>query len=84
MGSLETYCYKERMKQLNYNMPFLHIFNVRLFTFFPNVMLGFDVVKFDKWLGTKNGQSTYDAIKERFGDPGVEMIKNLMKKEPLS
>ena len=75
----EAYCYKERMKQLNYNMPFLRVFGVRLFLFFPKVILGFDVVKFDHWLGTKDNQSTYDSVLEKYGQAGVNLIKKLVE-----
>ena len=79
MSSLADYAYKERMKQLNYNTPFLRIFGVRLSLFFPNVILGFDVVEFDKWLAPKDNQSTYEAVRERFGKQGVEILKKLVK-----
>ena len=76
--TVENYALKERQKQLEYNMPFLRIFGVRLFLFFPEVLLGFDVVKFDKWIKPAENESTYDAVKRKFGEPGVDMIKKLI------
>ena len=79
MEPLQTYVLKERYKQLDYNMPFLKIFGIRLFKFFPNVILGFDVIKFDQWINPKKNESTYNAIKRKFGLKGVKLIKNLVK-----
>lgn len=76
--SLQDYALKERRKQLDYNMPFLRVFGVRLFLFFPNVILGFDVVKFDKWIEPAENESTYEAINRKFGQAGVDLIKNLL------
>jgi len=79
METLQDYAYKERKKQLNYNIPFLKIFGKRLSLFFPNVLLGFDVVSFDNWIKPKKGESTYQAIKRKFGQDGVELIKKLVE-----
>jgi len=79
MNDFEAYCYKNRMKQLDCNMPFFYIFGVRLALFFPKVTLGFDVVSFDKWLKPKNGQSTYEVVLERFGQAGVDLLKQLVE-----
>lgn len=79
METIQDYALRERYKQLNYNMPFLKIFGVRLFKFFPNVILGFDVIKFDQWINPRKNESTYDAIKRKFGSKGVNLIKNLVR-----
>ena len=76
--SIQEYALKERMKQLDYNMSFLRIFGIRLSLFFPNVILGFDVVKFDDWIKPEENESTYEAIARKFGDPGVDIIKKLL------
>lgn len=78
MNEFETYCLKERHKQLDYNMPFLRVFGVRLSVFFPKVVLGFDVVAFDKWIKPKEGQSTYEAVFEKYGQVGVDLLKQLV------
>jgi len=79
MNDFETYCLKERYKQLNLNMPFLKVFGVRLSKFFPNVLLGFDVVAFDKWIAPKDNQNTWGAIFEKYGQPGVDLVKKLIE-----
>ncbi len=76
--SLQDYALKERKKQLEYNMSFLKIFGIRLSTFFPNVILGFDVVKFDRWIKPEETENTYDAILRKFGLEGVDLIKKLI------
>ena len=73
--SLQDHALKERHKQLDYNMPFLRIFKVRLSLFFPDVILGFDVIAFDKWIKPDENKSTYDVIKRKFGQDGVDLIK---------
>ena len=78
MDKFESYCYKERMKQLKYNTPFLIIFGVRLSLFFTNIILGFDVIAFDKWIKPKDNQSTYESAFERYGQDGVELLKRLV------
>ena len=79
MNEFETYCLKERRKQLDLNMPFLRVFGVRLAIFFPKVILGFDVVKFDKWLAPKKNQSIRDAVLERYGQEGVDILNKLVQ-----
>lgn len=75
---LETRCLKERMKQLDLNMPFCKLFGAPLSKFFPNVMLGFDVVAFDTWIAPNENQSTYEAIESKYGSDGVKLIKQLL------
>ena len=79
MNDFETYCLKERHKQLYYKIPFSKVFGIRLFTFFTKVVVGFDVVAFDKWLKPKENQSTYEAVFERFGQEGVDLLKKLVE-----
>ena len=79
MCSLQEYALKERYKQLDYNMPFLRMFGVRLSEFFPNVIGGFDVVKFDEWIAPKENESTYQAIERKFGEDAVALIKKLVE-----
>jgi hypothetical protein len=78
METVQDYILKERQKQLTYNMPFLKVFGVRLKLFFPKVLLGFDVVAFDKWLQPAPTESTYDAVNRKFGQDGVDLIKALV------
>jgi hypothetical protein len=78
METMQDYFLKERNKQLTYNMPFIRMFGVRLFTFFPNVALGFDVVAFDEWIAPEKNESTYQAIDRKFGKDAVELIRKLV------
>ena len=77
-NTIEEYALKERHKQLDFNMSFCRIFGVSLFEFFPNVLLGFDVIKFDKWIAPKKNESTYEAIERKFGKDAVTLIKKLI------
>jgi len=43
------------------------------------VILGFDVVKFDKWLAPKKNQSIRDAVLERYGQEGVDILNKLVQ-----
>jgi len=79
MITLKDYVLIERNKQLTYNMPFLKIFGVRLSKFFPNVLLGFDVIAFDKWVSPHENESTYQAVERRFGKAGVELLRKLVE-----
>lgn len=78
MESMKEYLLKERYKQLDYNMPFVKLFGVRLFRFFPHVMFGFDVIAFDKWIEPHKNESTIQAVKRKFGQNGVNLIDKLL------
>ena len=57
---------------------FSSIFGVPLHRF-HNRVFGFDIVRFDDWLGgTVDGQSLRDLVKERYGSEGVEIIECLI------
>ena len=74
----ENYCLKNRMKQLDLNMPFCKVFGAPLSKFFPKVLLGFDVIAFEAWIHPNENQSTYEAIEAKFGQEGVDIIKQLI------
>jgi hypothetical protein len=45
---------------------------------FFNVILGFDVVKWDAWLEVPEGQSASQVTTERFGEPFTATIQQLI------
>jgi hypothetical protein len=45
---------------------------------FMDMMLGFDIVAFDKHLGTPDGTSTKDFITEKYGDEATQLIEDLI------
>jgi hypothetical protein len=58
---------------------FQHCFKIRINQFWQGNVLGFDVVKFDGWVGNKNPKmSLQDAVLEKYGDEGVRIIKKLL------
>lgn len=69
---------KERMKSLDNCDEFQRVFKTRLKPFWPDNIFGFDIVKFDEWLGTPDNMSMTDYIKERFGQEGNDLIDKLL------
>lgn len=75
---------KENMRDLAIEdgvaQNFLRIFGVPLKTFFNNSMrcqvMGFDLLAFDKWLGSEDG-SIADVVEKRFGKEGRDLIERL-------
>ncbi len=69
---------KERMKSLDECVEFQQVFKTRLKPFWQGNIFGFDVVEFDRWLKVPDGISTMQHIKERFGQPGVDIVNRLL------
>lgn len=61
---------------LKYGPEFKTIFGIQV-THFANV-LGFDVIKFDEWLGTPDGISTADYLTQRYGDRARQLVESLL------
>ena len=69
---------KNRMNTLELNMPFLKVFGVRLKLYWDGNILGFDVLKFDKFLCPEQNESSFDCIERKFGQEGIDIIKKLL------
>jgi len=45
---------------------------------FWETFTGFDVIKFDAWLGTPDGTSTRDYITSKYGDQATKLAESLL------
>jgi len=45
---------------------------------FWDTFTGFDVVKFDEWLGTPDGTSTRDYITSKYGEEATKLVEGLI------
>lgn len=76
--TFQDICYRKRLAVLAEAGPFQKCFKVRLKLFYPNMVLGLDVVAFDKWLQPEVNESTWDAIQRKYGAEGTRIIKILI------
>ena len=60
---------------------FQDIFNTRLCKFY-NPVTGFDVIAFDRFIGTPDGISMEQWIKREYGERGLNLIVDLLKVRP--
>jgi len=69
----------EKNKQtLNQNRSqFRRVFGIELHRFM-HPLFGFDAIRFDEWLGTPDGISTYDYIKETKGNEALTLVQGLV------
>ena len=69
---------KNRMKADKYHRDFKRVFGVGLMNYF-NFIFGFDIVLFDEQVvKPPEGKSTKEAIREKHGDEGVQIIEGLI------
>lgn len=45
---------------------------------FWDTFTGFDIVKFDEWLGTPDGTSTRDYITSKYGEKATNLVEGLI------
>lgn len=45
---------------------------------YMDFLLGFDIVKFDDWLGTPDGTSAADWLKQKYGDEACALVEALL------
>jgi len=72
------YILKNRLALLKEKDNFTKCFGIRINDFWENNILGFDVIKFDKWMQVRDNESTADVVKEKYGDEGLRIIKSLL------
>ena len=68
---------KNKENIVAHRLNFRHTFGREL-TAFMHPLLGFDVIAFDDYLKTPDGQSTNDFITEKYGEAACEMIHALL------
>lgn len=61
-----------------WNQAFVQTFRVSLLKFW-HPLYGFDLVRFDTWLGTPHNVSTKDYLHQRYGEKGVAIIAGLIE-----
>ncbi len=69
---------KNRLVLLKEKDNFTKCFGERINQFWESNILGFDIIKFDKWLKVKDNESTADVVKKRYGEEGLRIIKALL------
>ena len=79
MNDIPAYILKNRMKTLDNCSEFCQTFNnTSLKKFWPDNIVGFDVIAFDEFIKPKENESTYEAVERQFGVKAVELIKRLL------
>ncbi len=68
---------KENNKKLKYRKDFERIFKLDFDEFFDPIT-GFDICGFDDVLQPPDGTSLEELVKEKFGEEGRILIKNLL------
>lgn len=66
---------KEKIRK--FRAMFSDHFNASLESYM-DLMFGFDIVKFDEFLGTPDGISTKDFIEKKYGKEAMELIESLI------
>ena len=66
-----------KKKQHLYRKLFNDTFNARLDDFM-DLFMGFDIVKFDEFIGTPDGQSLSDFLNEKFGAEAQALVRSLI------
>ena len=56
---------------------FKRIFDRNLSEFWT--ITGFDVIRFDDWLGTPDGVSTHDHLKTSYGEEALALVEGFLK-----
>jgi hypothetical protein len=68
--------------------PFRRVFNASLEDYLdgktlPGLIIGFEITKFEAFLGVEDSVSMADMIKEKYGQEGVSIIRKLIGMEPV-
>jgi hypothetical protein len=65
----------------NHAHEFQRIFGVSL-TSYLNKITGFDIIKFDEFVRPKKNESTADALRRRWGQEAVNLVRALIHMPP--
>ena len=70
---------KSTMYSREQRRKFQELFGQDIRTYWDN-LVGFDVVKFDEeFVKPRNGQSTKQKVKDKYGEEGVELVVSLIQ-----
>lgn len=67
---------KNRKLAEDYGRQFKNTFGIDLGSFMDWIT-GFDVIKFDVWLGTPDNKSTADFITEQYNENAAQLVRKL-------
>jgi hypothetical protein len=62
----------------DHEATFQATFGVSLSSFWE-LVTGFDIVKFDKWLETPDGVSTHDYLLQKYDQNALTLVEDLLK-----
>ena len=75
--TLVDFAYRERYAYLTNVEKFQITFGVPLKKFWPNNLVGFDIIAFDKWIGTGD-KCLRDAIVEKYNEDAAQLVERLI------
>lgn len=75
--SLAEFCLPNAQKRSQYAQEFQRVFGKRLKPYWCN-LTGFDVLKFDKDIGTPEGDSLHEFVVQEYGKEAGELLHNLI------
>jgi len=78
METIVDYAYYHRYRYLKYHEAFRVHFGKHLSEFWQNNLLGFDIVKFDKWINPEQEKSLEQIVREKHGEGAVQLIRDLL------
>ena len=76
-NTLQDFAYYHRYKCLKYQESFSLTFRVHLSEFWQNNLTGFDIVKFNEWIGAGN-ECLRDVVVKKYGEDAAKLIQNLL------
>jgi len=74
---LPNYVLKNRDLIVNHGQEFKKIFGLPINKFI-DPMTGFDIIAFDDWLETPDGESTRDQLIAKYGERAAELVEGLL------
>jgi hypothetical protein len=74
---IKDYMLENKNKYLAKAKEFEKIFHRRLWNYW-SMVYGLNAIEFDKFIAPGDGQSTYEKIREVYGDRAVALIKELI------
>ena len=75
--NIKEFMFNNRKLEITYAQSFRNLFGINLHDYMDYVT-GFDIVKFDDWLGTPENVSTKDYLEQKYGKIGVDLIRTLI------
>lgn len=69
---------KNRLNCLKYKDVFFKVFKKWFTPYWEGNIIGFDILKFDKDIGTPDDMSTADFVLQEYGQEGLDIINGLL------